>query len=271
MMAFQAVEILNQVVLITGASRGIGAACASAFRSRGARLCLTARDASAVAGQSAAGDLAIAGDITSSDFREHLVAATVERFGRIDILVNNAGAGVYWPPSSAPLDEVRELFELNVFAPLAMAQLVLPHMRKQSSGFVVNISSMGGEVVLPWISVYCASKFALSALSTGLRSDLAGAGIHMMTVCPGYVDTDFKSRARGPRPPERIMGSPSGPFSITPAQCAEAILRGVERNARFVVTPRAGWLLIAAHRLFPRLVESRLTAFMKSARNEAAQ
>jgi len=261
-------DIANQVVLITGASRGIGAACAAAFRDRGAQLCLTARDQAALASNSTPADLAVPGDITSGDFRAHLVERAVQRFGRIDILINNAGAGLYWPPSTAPLEEVRHLFELNFFAPLGLSQLVLPLMRKQHSGCIVNISSMGGEVVLPWIPLYCASKFALSALTTALRSELSGTGVQAMTVCPGYVATDFKANAAGPQPHARTMSS--NHFAITPQQCAAAILRGVERDARVVVTPRVGWLLIAAQRLFPRLVENRLTAFMKSVQSEAA-
>ena len=263
-------DIANQVVLITGASRGIGAACAAAFRSHGAKLCLTARDADALTRNSAPGDLTIAGEITSADFRSALVDQTLQRFGRIDILVNNAGAGIFWTPSSAPIDEVRRMFDLNFFAPLALTQLVLPQMRARNAGCIVNISSMGGEIVLPWISLYCTSKFALSALTSAFRSELSGTGIRAMTVCPGYVTTDFKSHAAGPPPPSRMMGTPNTRFTITPQQCAAAILRGVERDARFIVTPRAGWLMIAAQRLFPRFMESRLTAFMKSAHGEAA-
>jgi short-subunit dehydrogenase len=263
-------DIANQIVLVTGASRGIGAACAEAFRRRGAHLSLTARDEAALRRNAAAEDLITTGDITSAEFRSQLVEATLQRFGRIDILINNAGAGLYGPPSTAPLDEVRHLFELNFFAPLSLTQLVLPQMRKQNSGRIVNISSMGGEIMLPWLPLYCASKFALSALTSAIRQELSGTGIHAMTVCPGYVSTEFKANAVGPRPPARMMGSTTGPFAITPQQCAADILRGVERNARFIVTPRAGWVLIAAQRLFPRLVESRLTAFMKTSESEAA-
>ena len=263
-------DIGNQVVLITGASRGIGAACAEALRGRGAKLCLTARDEASLLRQASANDFVLAGDITSSDFRARLVDGVLQRFGRIDIVVNNAGAGNYWPPSTAPLQEVRQTFELNFFAPLALTQLVLPYMRKQNSGCIVNMSSMGGEIVLPWIPLYCASKFALSALSSALRSELSGTGIHAMTVCPGYVETDFKSHASGPPPPPALMGSSSSRFSITPQQCAADIVRGLERRARVVVTPRSGWLLILGQRLFPRLVEARLTAFMKNLESEAA-
>ena len=263
-------HVSNQIVLITGASRGIGAACARAFRGRGAKLCLTARDEAALAGNADDGDLVLAGDITSAEFRSRLTSAAVERFGRIDILINNAGAGIYWQPSAAPLDEVRRMFELNLLAPLGLTQLVLPHMRRQRSGCVVNVSSMGGEVMLPWIPLYCASKFALSATTSALRSELAGSGIRAMTVCPGYVATEFKANALGPQPPAGTMGSPSSRFGITADQCAAAILRGVERNSRMVVTPRIGWVLIAAQRLFPGVMESRLTSMMKSMQSGAA-
>ena len=261
--ALEIMDISNQIVLITGASRGIGAACAAAFRDRGARLSLTARDATALAQNAQAADLSTPGDITDAAFRTRLVDSTLQRFGRIDILVNNAGAGLYWPPSAAPLDEVRRMFELNFFAPLALTQLVLPRMRERASGRIVNVSSIGGEVVLPWISLYCASKFALSALTSALRSELSGSGIRAMTVFPGYVATDFKSHAAGPPPPAGFMGTPSSAFTITPDQCATAIVRGLERDARIVVTPRSGWLLLAAQRLVPSLVEARLTALLK--------
>jgi short-subunit dehydrogenase len=263
-------RISNRVVLITGASRGIGAACAAVFRERGAHLILTARDQAALADASQPEDLSMAGDITDDAFRARLVDDGLRRFERIDILVNNAGAGIYWPPSTAPLEEVRRMFELNLFAPLSMTQLVLPEMRRRGDGCVVNVSSIGGEVVLPWISLYCASKFAVSALTIALRSELVGSGVRAMTVCPGYVGTDFKLHAPGPRPPEGVGGSPSSRFAITPRQCAEAIVRGVERDARIVVTPRFGWLLIAAQRLFPAVVEARLAAFLKTHQDKAA-
>jgi short-subunit dehydrogenase len=261
-------EISKRVVLITGASRGIGAACAEAFRERGALLCLTGRDEVALAGNSRSVDLVVPGDITDAGFRSGLIGRAIEKFGRIDILVNNAGAGLYWTPSTAPLDEVRRMFELNFFAPLALSQLVLPQMRQHCSGCIVNVSSIGGEVVLPWISLYCASKFALTALTSALRSELAGTGIRSMAVFPGYVPTEFKKHAAGPPVPEEMMGSPSNRFSITPRGCAEAIVRGVERDERLVVTPRSGWVLLLAQRLVPGILESRLTAYWKSRQPE---
>src|SRR6185312_1867761 len=125
-------KIQNRVVLITGASEGVGAACAAAFARRGAKLALTARSedglrkSAAAAGASDA--LILPGDITDDAHRRHAVERVMERFGAIDILINNAGIGLYVPSWQAPMEEVRRLMELNFFAPLALTQLVVPEM-----------------------------------------------------------------------------------------------------------------------------------------------
>jgi short-subunit dehydrogenase len=191
-----------------------------------------------------------------------VVKRTLERFGGIDILINNAGMGFYSPAWSAPMPEARQLFELNLFAPLALAQLVAPHMRERRQGTIVNVSSIAGKVTLPWFTLYSVSKFALGSLTDGLRAELKPHGIHAMAVCPGYVKTDFQAHALGTRPPDVIrMGKQ---FAITPGQCAEAIARGVERGARTVVVPRIGWIFVGLSRLFPATVESRLAAINQS-------
>ncbi len=251
-------KIQDKVVLITGASEGIGAACARAFHERGARLSLNARTESKLIEAGPSGSLTTAGDITSAAVRRRIVDATLDRFGRIDILVNNAGAGLYSPAWSAPEQEARALFELNLFAPLAMVQLAAPHMRRNCSGMIVNVGSIAGRMTLPWFTLYSVSKYALGSLTEGLRMELKRDGIHAMMVCPGYVDTRFQSHILGGNVPRTIAKSRR--FTITSEQCAEAIVRGVERNARTVVAPRSGWLLIAAARMFPAFVEARLEA-----------
>lgn len=256
-------NLANRVVLITGASDGIGAACARVLRRRGARLSLTGRSPEKLVAVAAPQDLTIAADLTSPDTPRHLAEETLERFGRIDVLINNAGHGIYWPASASPPAETRALFDLNFFAPLALAQAVIPHMRTQGSGTVVNVGSIAGRVTLPWMPLYSASKFALGALTEGLRMELAGAGIHAMLVCPGYVLTEFQAHAAGPAPPEGVVGGKR--FAISPMECAEAIVRGIERRARIVVAPRWGWFLIAMHNLMPRAVEARLMHLNHSA------
>ncbi len=250
-------QIAGKVVLITGASEGIGAACARAFRRRGARLSITARNQEKLAAVGGPEALVTAGDITSVDTQHHVVERTLERFGAIDVLINNAGMGYYSAASSAAPEETRRLFELNLFAPLAMVQLAVPHMRAHRSGMIVNISSVAGKITLPWFTLYSVTKYALGALTDGLRVELQSSGIRTMTVCPGYVLTEFQAHSLGNRPPEFIRNT-KGRMAITPDVCAEAVARGVERNARTVVVPRALWFLIAASRLAPRFVEGRL-------------
>jgi short-subunit dehydrogenase len=255
-------RIESKVVLITGASEGIGAACARELARRGARLSLTARSEDKLKEVGGADALVTAGDLTAPAVRRRVVERTLERFGTIDILINNAGIGLYSPAWKAPLDEAHVMFELNFFTPLAMIQLVAPHMRARRSGMVVNIGSIAGKVPLPWFTLYSAAKFALGSLTEGLRMELARDGIQTLIVCPGYVKTGFQSHALVGKPPDRLLKGKK--FAITAEQCAEAVARGVERDARTVVTPAIGWALIAAQRLFPALVEAQMKKIYQS-------
>lgn len=254
-------RIEGKVVLITGASEGIGAACAAAFRARGARVSVTARSAEKLAAAAGPDGLATPGDITDAGVRGSVVARTVERFGGIDVLLNNAGRGLYHPAWQASAEDAERLFALNFFAPLDLARLVVPHMRQRGGGTIVNVASIAGRVTLPWMTLYSASKYALGSLTDGLRMELAGSGIHAITVCPGYVKTGFHTNAQG-KPPARIVAGKR--FAITAEECAQAIVRGVERDARTVMAPRSGWLLVALARLAPRLLEGRLAAIGQS-------
>ncbi len=257
-------QINGKVVLITGASEGIGAACAAAFRKRGARLALMARSADKLRQVAGADALAIPGDVTDPAARQQAVAATLKRFGTVDVLINNAGAGLYSPAFIAPIGEVRRMFELNFFSLLEMVQLVVPIMRKQKRGAIVNVGSIAGKMTLPWFTTYSATKYAVGALTDGLRMELKRDGIHAMTVCPGYVKTGFQSHVLSGKPPLAMQQSRR--FAITAEQCAEAMARGVERNARTVVTPRSGWFIIMMERLFPRLVDAQLERMYQNTR-----
>src|ERR1700682_1370150 len=211
-------QIDGKVVLITGASEGLGAACVDVFRRRGAKLALTARNESKLRETGGADALVVPGDITHPETRERVVSATLERYGAIDILINNAGVGLYSPAWKAPMESARAMFELNFFAPLALTQLVAPVMRRQRGGTVVNVGSIAGKVTLPWFTLYSASKYALGSLTDGLRMELQPYGIHAMTVCPGYVKTAFQQHVLAGRPPEKVMQGKK--FAITAAQCA---------------------------------------------------
>lgn len=255
-------QIRDKVVLITGASEGIGAACAAAFRRRGARLALTARNIAKLREAAQPNDFVIAGDLTSRTDRERIVSDTLRYHGAIDILINSAGVGMYSAAWQTPPAEARELFELNFFAVLELAQLVIPSMRERKHGCIVNVGSIAGKITLPWLTLYSVSKYAVGSLTDGLRMELKRDGIHAMTVCPGYVDTGFQNHVIHGRPPGSI--SARRRFAISAEQCAESIARGVERNARTVVTPRTGWLLILAARLMPTLVDAQLERMNRS-------
>jgi len=256
-------RIDQKVVLITGASEGIGAACAAEFARAGARLSLTARGEEGLRRAAPSDGLVTPGDLTSEEIRRRVVERTLERFGAIDILINNAGVGFYLPSWSAPMEETRRLMELNFFAALGMIQLVAPHMRARRSGLIVNVSSIGGKITLPWMTLYSASKFALNSLTEGLRMELRRDNVKTMLVCPGYVKTGFQQHVSAGRAPEKVMRARRA--AITAEECAVAIRRGVEREARTILAPPVGWLLVVAARLFPAIVEWRMAELNETA------
>jgi short-subunit dehydrogenase len=249
-------KIDGKIVLITGASEGIGAACAAELARAGARLSLVARSQAGLERAAPAGALITAGDLLLAETRRIVVKRTLERFGAIDILVNNAGVGSYVPSWQAPMEDARRMMELNFFAPLEMAQLVAPQMRARGGGTIVNVGSIGGKITLPWATLYSATKYALGSLTEGLRMELRRDGIKTMLVCPGYVTTGFQRHVVGGTAPERVIRSRR--FAITAEECAVAVRRGLERDARTILPPRAGWLLVALARLFPAAVQARM-------------
>lgn len=249
-------QIAGKVVLITGASEGIGAACARVFRDRGAELALVARRKEKLDAIAPGHALVAPADVTDPEQRRRAVGATLDRYGRIDILINNAGAGLYQPAHRADLDAAHALFDLNFFAPLGMTQLVAPAMKRQKSGYIVNVSSIAGKVALPWLTLYSASKYALGAFTEGLGMELHRDGIQTMTVCPGYVSTRFQQNILAGDVPEPVRAG--NWLRITAEECADAIARGVERDARTVVTPTTGWLFVLAARLLPGRLQSSL-------------
>jgi short-subunit dehydrogenase len=242
----------QRVALITGASEGIGAALASLFREQGMRLALTALPAPDLSEYKSPEQLVVPGDLTADGFAEDLVGRVLDHFGRIDILVNNAGIGLYAPASEAPLALVRKLFELNVFAPLRLAQLVAPTMRRQGRGVIVNMGSVGGGVSLPWAALYCASKFALQAVNDSLRRELGGAGIHVMKVCPGIVATAFRDHVLAGKAPVGVVRIRR---VVTAQQVAESVWRGIQHRRHNVYVPWLSKVFVGIDFVAPRVMD----------------
>jgi NAD(P)-dependent dehydrogenase (short-subunit alcohol dehydrogenase family) len=182
-----------RVWFITGASRGFGALIAAEALAVGDAVIATARDPKAVTAK--LGDharlLAAPLDVTREDQAHEAVAAGVKRFGRIDVLVNNAGYGLLGAVEEAGAKEVERLFATNVFGLLNVTRAVLPTMRRQRAGKIINISSVGGYASYPGWGVYCATKFAVEGLSEALTAELAPLGIKATVVEPGFFRTDF--------------------------------------------------------------------------------
>jgi len=181
------------VWFVTGASRGLGAAITREALSRGHQVTATARDADALRRAFAESPdvLPLAVDVTDERQINAAVEATVERFGRIDVLVNNAGRGQVGAVEEVSDAAARALFELNVFGVLNVLRAVLPTLRAQRSGHVINIGSVGGFATAPGVGLYGATKFALEGLSEALRGELAPLGINVTVIEPGGFRTDF--------------------------------------------------------------------------------
>ena len=182
-----------RVWFITGASRGFGALIAAEALAAGDAVVATAREPSSVT--KALGEhpqlLAVKLDVTQEAQAHEAVDAALRRFGRIDILVNNAGFGLLGAVEEASAQDVERVFGTNVFGLLAVTRAVLPHMRKQRSGRVLNFSSVGGYASAAGWGVYCATKFAVEGLSEAMAEELAPLGVKVTVVEPGYFRTDF--------------------------------------------------------------------------------
>jgi NAD(P)-dependent dehydrogenase (short-subunit alcohol dehydrogenase family) len=231
----------NRVWLITGASSGFGRAIAEAALARGDAVVPAARSVDQL------GDLGerahpVALDVTDADQREAAVAEALERFGRLDVLVNNAGRTQVGAVEETTDGELRSLFELHFFAPAALTRLVLPHMRRQGGGAIVQMSSVGGQVTAPGFGAYCATKFALEGLTETLRDEVAGFGIRTLIVEPGafrtglfrpgaaYESQAMPEYAHTVGPTRAYVSDNDGLQPGDPAKAAQAILSALDAD-----------------------------------------
>lgn len=180
-----------KVALVTGASSGIGDATARRLAQLGYTVYAVARRADRMAALKEQGIRTEAADVTDDAALVALVDKIIAATGRIDVLVNNAGYGSYGALEDVPIAEARRQFDVNVFALARLIQLVLPHMRAQRDGYIVNISSIGGRIWEPLGSWYHATKFAVEGLSDSVRAEVAGFGIKVIVIEPGAIRTEW--------------------------------------------------------------------------------
>ena len=233
----------DRVWLITGASSGFGRAIAEAVVDRGEFVVAASRSTGALADLDAGEHVhSVAMDVTNPGQREAGIAGAIERFGRIDVLVNNAGRTQVGAVEETTDEELRSLFDLHFFAPAALTRAVLPHMRAQGSGAIVQMSSVGGQVTAAGFGAYCATKFALEGLTETLQEEVAPFGVRTLIVEPGAFRTGFF------RPGAAYMSEPMEEYADTvgstrsyvrdnhglqagdPAKAAQAILTTLDSD-----------------------------------------
>ena len=229
-------ELAGKVVVVTGASMGIGEAIAKMFAQQEANVVLLSRDAGrAEAARARIGyadrTIALSCDVRHSEEIDRVLALTLHHFKRVDVWINNAGHGLLDSVAEVDVSACHELFETNFFGALSAMQAVIPVMRQQGGGTIINISSVTGHIPLPFHAAYSATKFALNAIGKAAGVELKKDNIRVLTVCPGYVRTGFrrkcgsrnrtkksasrfnsghKRRTRGPRHPARILKAKAG-------------------------------------------------------------
>jgi uncharacterized protein len=251
-------DLTGKVVVVTGASMGIGEAIAQSFADHGAYVVLLSRDtARAEAARTRIGHAerttALSCDVRNSEEIDRVLALTVHHFKRVDIWVNNAGLGLFDSVAEMDLSACRDMFDTNFFGAVAAMQAVVPVMRQQGGGTIINISSVAGHIPLPFHASYSATKFALNAIGKGAGVELKKDGIHVLTVCPGYVRTDFSKNAQRGGSVKTVR--PASVRGISAKRVADATLQGYLKQKREVIVPWTMHLPVKLYQLFPALVE----------------
>jgi NAD(P)-dependent dehydrogenase (short-subunit alcohol dehydrogenase family) len=185
----------TKVAIVTGASAGIGAATARRLHARGYAVYAAARRIELMAPLAEAGIRPVRVDVTDDASLTAFVSQVISETGRVDVLVNNAGYGALGALEDVPITEARSQFDVNLFGMARLIQLVVPHMREQRSGRIINMSSMGGKVHVPLSGWYNAAKFAVEGFSDELRLEVAPFGVFVVVIEPGAIDTEWHGLA----------------------------------------------------------------------------
>jgi short-subunit dehydrogenase len=251
-------ELAGKVVVVTGASMGIGEAIAKLFAGQGASVVLLSRDAGrAEAARLRIGcperTVALSCDVRHAEEIDRVLGLTLHHFKRVDVWINNAGHGLIDSVAELDMAACHAMFETNFFGALSAMQAVIPVMRQQGGGTIINVSSVAGHIPLPFHAAYSATKFALNAMGKAAGVELKKDGIHVLTVCPGYVRTAFSENAV--RGSELKKVRPSSLRGISAERVARATLRGYRKHKREVIVPWTMHLAVKVYQLFPGMVE----------------
>src|SRR5688572_15493741 len=260
----------GKVVLITGGSRGLGLVMARELASRGAKIAICARDGDEL--QRAKEDLEQFGaevfeivcDVREQSEVERMLADVRSRFGRIDVLINNAGVIQVGPLDAQTQTDFEEAMQVHFWGPYYAMQAVLPEMRFRRDGRIVNISSIGGKIAVPHLAPYCASKFALAGLSSGIQSELAKDNVFVTTVYPGLMRTGSHINAffKGQNQKEFALFSLMNGLPLTSVSAEGAARKIIDSTAKgeaeLIISPQAK-AAVKFNALFPKLTSGLLS------------
>lgn len=251
-------QLSGKVAVITGASMGIGEAIAKIFVENDAHVVMLSRDAGrakAARGRIGQADktMALACDVRHREEIDRAIGLTLHHYAHIDVWVNNAGHGILDSVAEVKMTACRETFETNFFGAIEAMQAIIPVMKQQNGGTIINISSVAGHIPVPYMGIYCATKFAMNAMGKAARVELTPFGINVLTVCPGYVRTDFGTNAVRGKEANRVR--PDSVRGIAAERVARAVMRGYLRNKREVVVPWTMHPVIKIYQMLPGLVE----------------
>jgi short-subunit dehydrogenase len=251
-------KLAGKVVVVTGASMGIGEAIAKVFAEAGASVVLLSRDTGrAEAARARIGfperTAALACDVRHPEDIDRVISLTLHHFQRIDVWINNAGHGLLDSVAQMDMQAFRGMFETNFFGAIAGMQAAIPVMRRQGGGTIINISSVAGHIPLPFHAGYSSTKFAMNAIGKGARVELKKDRIHVMTVCPGYVDTPFGDNVVLGKERKRVR--PNTALGISAERVARATFEGYLKQKREVIVPSSMHPVVKLYQMFPAFVE----------------
>jgi len=258
----------DKVVIITGASSGIGRACAIAFADAGSKVVLAARDElklkelEEILTLKGVEVLTIITDVTKEDDCSKMIDATIKHFGRIDILINNAGISMRALFRDVDLKVLKQLMDVNFWGMVYCTKYALPHLL-ESKGSVVGISSIAGKKGLPGRTGYSASKFAMEGFLETLRIENLENDLHVLVACPGYTISNIRNNALS-KDGKAQRESPLEENKLMSAEAvAQEILHAVSNRKRDLILTRTGKLMVFLNKFFPAFMDKRVLEFVK--------
>lgn len=251
----------DKVVIITGASSGIGKALAFAFGQEGASIVITGRredalnSVSAELSKAGINNLAIVADVSVAKDNELMVAKTIEKFGKIDILINNAGISMRAMFEDCDLSVIETLMNINFYGTVYATKYALPYI-KASKGSIVGISSIAGYRGLPVRAGYSASKFAMNGFLEALRTELLHTGVHVLTACPGFTASNIRMASLGADGSNKGDSMRDEGKMMSSEEVAQYILKAVQQRKRDLVLTGQGKLTVFLNKWLPGLMDS---------------